>query len=117
MVGTPYWMAPEVIKQKNYGFKVDCWSLGIMLIEMLEGEPPYLAEEPLKALYLIVTNGTPRLKKQSTAGVLTKEFLACCLEVDVTCRWSSKELLNHEWLKCRANSQQVGLMVEKLSLK
>ena len=108
-------MAPEVIKQKIYGFKVDCWSLGIMLIEMLEGEPPYLQEEPLKALYLIVTNGTPRLKKQNSASVLTKEFLACCLEVDVNCRWSSKELLNHEWLKTRIDIANVGHLVDKMA--
>eukprot|EP00834_Sanchytrium_tribonematis_P000471 NODE_8_length_66115_cov_0.981823.p56 type:complete len:121 gc:universal NODE_8_length_66115_cov_0.981823:44274-43912(-) len=115
MVGTPYWMAPEVIKQKNYGFKVDCWSLGIMLIEMLEGEPPYLSEEPLKALYLIVTNGTPRLKKSNLTGVLTKEFLACCLEVDVNCRWSSGELISHEWLKSRVACEQIGVLVARMS--
>jgi len=98
VVGTPYWMAPELIRGHDYGTKVDIWSLGIMLIEMAEGEPPYMEYPPLRALFLITTKGIPPLKDQSKWSREFHDFFQKCLDVNVQTRPEASELLNHPFM-------------------
>ncbi len=98
IVGTPYWMAPELIRGQNYDQKVDMWSLGIMMMEMAEGEPPYMEFPPLRALFLITTKGIPELKYSSKWSADMKSFLARCLEKEPENRPEASELLKVSWL-------------------
>ncbi|XP_058667737.1 serine/threonine-protein kinase PAK 1-like [Ammospiza caudacuta] len=98
VTGTPWWMAPEVVTGQPYGPKVDIWSFGIVGIEMIEQEPPYLGESSGTATYLIATVGTPQLRQPKLLSALLRDFLSCCLQTDEEQRWSAKELLQHPFV-------------------
>jgi len=99
VVGTPYWMAPELIRGHDYGTKVDIWSLGIMAMEMAEGEPPYMEFPPLRALFLITTKGIPDLKEPQKWSADFRSFVAMCLNKEVEDRPDALALLKHPFLK------------------
>ena len=112
--GTPYWMAPEVIdRDVVYGKKVDIWSLGIMAVEMNDGEPPYMdVADPIKALYLIASNNKPPIASWDTLSENFQDFLDKCLEKDVEKRPCTAELLEHPFLLKAVNLDSIVTLVK-----
>ncbi|XP_007445574.1 LOW QUALITY PROTEIN: serine/threonine-protein kinase PAK 4 [Python bivittatus] len=98
LVGTPYWMAPELISRLPYGPEVDIWSLGVMVIEMVDGEPPYFNEPPLKAMKMIRDNLPPKLKNVHKVSPSLKGFLDRLLVRDPAQRATANELLKHPFV-------------------
>jgi tRNA A-37 threonylcarbamoyl transferase component Bud32 len=115
-IGTPYWMAPEVISEEDYDSKVDIWGLGIIIIELCDKEPPYINETPIKALFLITNNPAPTVKNASDWSDQLLSFLSRCLEKDPLKRASAQELLDHPFLEERCDSSFVAKYLKSLQL-
>ncbi|KAL6054228.1 signal transducing kinase of the PAK [Balamuthia mandrillaris] len=113
VVGTTYWMAPEVVKGKEYSCKVDVWSLGIMAIEMFEGEPPYMNESMLRALFLIASKGCPEFKNPAAMSEEFKDFIHQCTIMEPEDRPSSTDLLSHPFLQMAGPVSELLPLVER----
>ena len=114
VVGTPYWMAPELIRAQPYGVGVDVWSLGITAIEMAQLEPPYLSEPPLRALLLITTNGSPALNKPGDWSENFNNFIKKCCTVDGNQRATCGDLLEHPFIKQACTQDQFAELLKTM---
>jgi serine/threonine protein kinase len=105
VVGTPYWMAPEVIELSGATTASDIWSLGCTVIELLDGKPPYHNLQPMPALFRIVNDDHPPLPQGASPLVI--DFLMQCFQKDPNLRVSARKLLKHPWIVSARRSDAV----------
>ena len=99
VVGSPYWMAPEVIRESHYDGRADVWSLGITAIEMAEGAPPHANLNPLRAIFVIPTKPAPTLADPDYWSPEMLDFVRCCCQKDPNQRHDSAMLSSHPFVK------------------
>mmetsp|Transcript_11399 Transcript_11399/g.17341 ORF Transcript_11399/g.17341 Transcript_11399/m.17341 type:complete len:555 (+) Transcript_11399:66-1730(+) len=114
MIGTPFWMAPEVIQETSYDGRADIWSLGITIIELCEGQPPHYDVHPMRAIFMIPMKPAPKLREPSKWSSEMENFLSRCLQKNPDERATSDELLNHPWIVDDVNKITSGVGCENL---
>lgn len=116
-VGTPYWMAPELIQGRKYDAKVDVWSLGITLIEMAQLDPPLINEPALRALLLITINEPPVLSIPQAWSNECNHFLKKTVVKNPANRASAQQLMMHPFLnKASTKNEFAQMVVERLAM-
>ena len=103
VVGSPFWMAPEVIRESHYDGRADVWSLGITAIEMAEGQPPHASLHPMRAIFIIPTMPSPTLADPDAWSPEMLDFIQCCCKKDPSQRFDSARLSSHPFIKRDVN--------------
>lgn len=98
-IGTPHWMAPEVIQESRYDGKVDVWALGVSAIEMAEGLPPRSAVHPMRVLFMISIEPAPMLEDKEKWSLVFHDFIAKCLTKDPRLRPTASDMLKHKFIE------------------
>merc|ERR550519_715949 len=111
VIGTPFWMAPEVIQEIGYDCVADIWSLGITALEMGEGKPPYGDIHPMRAIFMIPTKPPPTFRDASKWSPKFTEFVGRCLVKSPEKRASASELLNCDFISSAGTSQGLLEMI------
>eukprot|EP00903_Cladosiphon_okamuranus_P011367 g10715.t1 len=105
-IGTPYWMAPEVIQEVPYDGQADIWSLAITCIEMVEGNPPLHNVHPMRAIFMIPSKPSPTLSEPAKWSLEFNDFIGRCLEKKPDERPSSRAILRHPWIAASVDEIQ-----------
>jgi len=106
MVGSPFWMPPEMIKRQPHGLPVDVWSFGICCMEMANGHPPN-RHSSISAMFIAAVYGYPEPFEENKWSQSFTDFLDKCLQITPSDRWTVPRLQAHPFLLCRANRDQM----------
>uniref|UniRef100_A0A665UAH7 non-specific serine/threonine protein kinase n=1 Tax=Echeneis naucrates TaxID=173247 RepID=A0A665UAH7_ECHNA len=118
VIGTPFWMAPEVIQEIGYNCVADIWSLGITAIEMAEGKPPYADIHPMRAIFMIPTNPPPTFRNPNLWSSAFQDFVSQCLVKNPENRATATQLLQHPFIKApRPSSILRALITDAMEIK
>jgi len=113
VIGTPFWMAPEVIQEVGYDVKADLWSLGITAIEMAEGKPPYSNIHPMRAIFMIPSRPPPKLTEPDKWSKEFNDFIAQCLTKNPEQRPSASDLLKHNFIAKAKTTAVLSVIIEE----
>ncbi|ELP87773.1 serine/threonine protein kinase, putative [Entamoeba invadens IP1] len=113
MIGTPYWMPPEIILETGHNQLADIWSVGITAIEMFDGRPPHAELHAMRAIFMIPNAPPPKLMTPDDATPAFNQFIALCCIKDYKKRPPALEMLKCEFMKPNGNRKRITDLIEK----
>lgn len=111
VIGSPFWMAPEIILEIGYDCVADIWSIGITALEMAEGKPPYADIHPMRAVFMIPTKPPPSFRDPDRWSAEFIDFVSVCLVKNPCDRASATDLIHHVFLQKSKGPSALSQMI------